>query len=318
MAQLAYNISPRLTRNLNGIEELRRNIALSPVAPKVEIRLRWEANLERVYYGMQLSENSLNKSQISKYLTQPPKKTRDKQYREVLNYKATLNYIQQEWTASFATVNTNTIRQLYNLACRETKGAPGSLFRKYEPELAQTLEYLQAGRDHPVTQAGVAYIQLMLLSPFTEGNGVVARLLAYLFLHKYGYDFRNMLILEEFFANNATISRELRDKTKRSANLTLWLEFFTWGVATRLKSSFENLKKGKVSPSIPSTFWKLNDRQKEILNILDNPEVKVTNKDVQNKFKVSQITASRDLAHLTNLGLTTQKGKGRSTYYIRL
>ena len=54
---------------------------------------------------------------------------------------------------------------------------------------------------------------------------------------------------------------------------------------------------------ISSSFWDLNERQKVILGILDQPGVSITNKTVQKRFKISQITASRDLSKLAILGL---------------
>ncbi len=44
----------------------------------------------------------------------------------------------------------------------------------------------------------------------------------------------------------------------------------------------------------------------------------ITNKKVQKLFKVSQITASRDLAKLASVGLLFTHGKGRSVYYTKV
>jgi len=74
----------------------------------------------------------------------------------------------------------------------------------------------------------------------------------------------------------------------------------------------------KSQDNLPSSFWKLNGRQQSILSVLENPGEKITNKDVQKKFGVSQITASRDLSHLTTLGLLLAHGKGRSVYYTKV
>lgn len=65
-------------------------------------------------------------------------------------------------------------------------------------------------------------------------------------------------------------------------------------------------------------FFELNDRQKSILNMLDQPTASITNRLTQKAYKVSQITASRDLAKLTTLGFLFSHGKGRSVYYTRV
>jgi len=61
----------------------------------------------------------------------------------------------------------------------------------------------------------------------------------------------------------------------------------------------------------------LNDRQNKILERLENPNLKITNKDVQKMFGVSQITASRDLSKMANLGILLPHGKGRSVFYTK-
>ncbi|MCX6732604.1 MAG: hypothetical protein NTV98_03635 [Candidatus Roizmanbacteria bacterium] len=54
------------------------------------------------------------------------------------------------------------------------------------------------------------------------------------------------------------------------------------------------------------------------MNLFSTPGAKVSNRMVQKKFKVSQITASRDLAKLADSGLIFAIGKGRSTYYTKV
>ena len=48
-------------------------------------------------------------------------------------------------------------------------------------------------------QAGVAQIQLMNISAFEKDNGKVARLIPYLYLYRFGYDFRKMVVLDEYW-----------------------------------------------------------------------------------------------------------------------
>ncbi len=65
------------------------------------------------------------------------------------------------------------------------------------------------------------------------------------------------------------------------------------------------------------SFFDLNERQKEIISLVDKPNSKISNKHVQKIFNVSQITASRDLAKLASLGLLFAISKGRSTFYTK-
>jgi Fic family protein len=177
---------------------------------------------------------------------------------------------------------------------------------------------LQAGSENPVIQAGVAQIQLVTLAPFTDGNGRTARLLALLFLYKAGFDFRGLLVLEEYFRRDLAAFQEATESVSKNQNLTFWLEYFAKGVETQLEKALEDIASSRFKTHLPASFWNLNDRQKEILSILEQPGSTITNKKVQQLFKISQITASRDLSRLASLGLIFVNGKGRSTYYTKI
>ena len=100
--------------------------------------------------------------------------------------------------------------------------------------------------------------------------------------------------------------------------MTVWLEYFTFCAMSALEKALEVAKNLRFQEELPASFWKLNTRQKQILEALEKPDEKVTNKEVQKVFKVSQITASRDLTHMANLGLLLAHGKGRSVFYTRV
>ena len=71
MATLAYNLSNNLQTYLNKLDEYRTELALLPIPPQDEIRLQWEATLERVYWLLLLSEQDISKKRFKKpYLPQ--------------------------------------------------------------------------------------------------------------------------------------------------------------------------------------------------------------------------------------------------------
>jgi len=125
---------------------------------------------------------------------------------------------------------------------------------------------------------------------------------------------REMICFEEYFRRDMLTYKRVLDITKAKANLTLWLEYFAFAVMTTLEKKLEIIKNQRFQENLPSNFWKLNGRQREILDYLERPDLKITNKEVQKSHKVSQITASRDLSKLTNLGLLLPMEKeGRCT-----
>lgn len=210
-----------------------------------------------------------------------------------------------------------TIKNIYNLAVKPVQGPATGLTEYSEGRLNSFLDYLSKGQDHPVIQAGIAQIEITNITPFDSGNAKIARLLSYLFLYKSGWDVRGMLNMEEYYKQDIVTYKRLLNYGKAQDNLTIWLEYFCFGLMIQLTKAEEIIKKLKFQENVPAVFWKLNNRQKEVITKLDNPEEKITNKDLQKMYGISQVTASRDLAHLANLGLLLSHGKGRSVFYTK-
>lgn len=293
---------------------MRQKILLTPLSPKLELRLRWEATVNRVYWSMMSIGKPLNKAMIIKLLTNPayrPASPRGEQAgqqktgiltkeHQAIKYKKALDYIKENWLVANETITPKTILTLHSIACY-------GKFKSSQVRLKELLDYLQRSPEHPIIQAGIAYIEIINIAPATEGNRQIACLLALIFLYKAGYDFRQLLVLEEYFH---------KDTSSYTQNLTPYLESFASAMIAQLeKTAYSNITH---SDSLPSSFWQLNDRQKAILSFLENPDATINNKRVQSLFKISQITASRDLTKLANLGLLFAHGKGRSVFYTKV
>lgn len=313
MSQISYSISLPLRETLQKIEVLRRDILLAVISPRKELRFRFEALLERIYWLLALpSNNPLSKNEIVKLLVDPPKKRLTVQQQDVVRLRKTLDYIIQEWLASQKPVPLKTVLFLHHLCC------PGRLRVSQKP-LKQCLSYFQSSNEHPVIQAGLIYSQLLTLSPFTEGNARLAQLLIYLFLYKEGFDCRGFLVLDEYFRRNLTDYQNILRQIREIGTQTLWLEDFAKAIQSQLEKTMKDINKNRGRDiDVSTSFFQLNDRQKEVLSFLENPDVTITNRQTQKLFKISQITASRDLAKLVSLGLLFTHGKGRSVYYTRV
>ncbi|OGM10760.1 hypothetical protein A2Z22_02655 [Candidatus Woesebacteria bacterium RBG_16_34_12] len=318
MAILTYSISSDLERILNNIEQLKKQILLTPISPRSELRLKWEATLEKIFWSLSFGDRSLKKSQIVKILTKANIKKTKTQEKEVVNYKQALDYISSEWLIVNKNITSQTIINLYDLACKPTMGPDLKSFKKTKKNLDYFLEYIQTGSINPIIQAGIANIQLMAISPFKQGSGRVSRLLNYLILYKNAYDFRGFVVIDEYFRKDLTSLKIAMENVPKTKTLSRWLEYFATGVETQLNQALKIVTETKYSTDLPFSFWRLNDRQRSILNYLDQPGVNISNKKVQQMFKISQITASRDLAKLVSLNLLFSHGKGRSVYYTKV
>lgn len=315
---LSYNISDKLRAYLDKIEKLRIEILITPLSPKNELRLKWDANLERIIWSLSLTNNPINKNKFIKLLTNPPKRKLTKEEKEVFEMQNTLGFIKEDWTASKNPVNLATVKKIYEISCRVSLGPMTGLTEYSEKRIDTLFEYLQKGQDHPIIQAGITQAEVINITPFDNGNSRIARLLSYLFLYKGGYDFRGMLNLEEYYKRDVIMYKRMLEMAKIQGNMTIWLEYFAFGVGTQLEKALDIVKNLKFQEEIHAGFWKLNTRQQEIMEFFEKPGQKISNKEVQKIHGVSQITASRDLAKLTNLGLLLTNGKGRSVFYTRV
>lgn len=315
MVPFSYTISEQLQAALQKNDTLRVHILTTPLSPKNELRLRWEAMLDRIYYGLILEQNPVQKKTLVNLLTASPQIRRNRQPspedKHVLRYKRGLHYIEQEWLVNEHPVTIQTAITLHEQAST-------GKYRKSDEELEQLMNYLASNPDHPVIQAAVVYACILRINAFTEGNTRIASLLALLMLYKTGYDCRGLISFEKELLNYPQDFQEKLQQGMNSAYMTGWIEFFAATLATHLEKKLQDIKAPYQISEKSKTFFDLNNRQKAIITFLSEPGIRVTNRDIQKQFKISQITASRDLAHLVLLGLLIPHGKGRSVYYTRI
>jgi serine/threonine protein kinase len=322
MPNLTYHLSENILNNLKEIDKLRIEILTTPIKPNIEVKLKWEADINKTYWGLNLADNPLTKSQISKLLSNEPPKRLSNHQKEVIDYITTLRVIRNIFTANTVNLTTRDVLNIYDLSCKNVYGSSLNYYKSKEELVEKILNFIETGKDHPVIKAGLLQIEIIKLSPFENATGRVARLLSHLILAKYGYDIRGLLILEDYYREDlvglkeATGSIEKYEIQHGYKNASFWLEYFTNGVKRNMQRLQNEIKPEKQLQQ-RNNHWKLTERQKQIFEILDNPNIKMTNKSVQKMFKISQITASRDLSKMVSLGLLLSHGKGRSVFYTR-
>ena len=311
MLNLSYNLSQILKDRLQKIDLIRKDILIIPLSPKIELQMRWDIMIDRIYNSLALSDNSLTKPEMVKVLTSHSKKLSSEE-EDVVSYKKAMDYISQQWLMPGKNVAVKDVLMLYDIFCKGGLIVPLS-------RIQELLDYVQAHEEHPVIQAGVISLGILRTQPFLEGNDGLSRLLSYLFLYKNGYDVRGLIEFEKTWREDRETFSQALKAGLEAARITLWLEYFSNSVLTALAQVYKKIQDSTPDNlGVHSSFWELSHRQKSILSLLEQPGLSITNRDVQKQFKVSQITASRDLAKLSSLGLLYPHGKGRSVYYTRV
>ncbi|CAN5351762.1 hypothetical protein BH10PAT1_BH10PAT1_1160 [soil metagenome] len=276
---LSYNISANLKQYLNKIEKLRVEILLYPISTSDEAKLKWNVINER-------------------------------------GDRNVFNFIKEEWYVSAKPITFEVIKDLYEITTNK-KLTKASGFTDYsEKRINVFLTYIQQSNDNPIIQAAIAQAEILEIKPFIDVSGKIARFMSYVMLYKYGLDFRGMLNLNEFYETDNKTYRKMVEGVQKNSNLTVWLEYFSYGIMVSLEKVLNNIKKIQEEKTDNNKF-RLNSRQLKILEEFDKPNAKMTNRIVQKLYKVSQITASRDLSKLAETGLLFSHGKGRAVFYVK-
>ncbi len=312
MLSISYNLSPRLKDYLSKIENLRVRIALTPILPKTKLKLRFEVMLNRVYYSFSLSGNPLERKDLIRLLSKSLPKKMQKREEEAIRYKRALDYVLENWLGEKRSVSSEDLITLHGII------GSGKLTTQQQ-ELQNLLDYLQARQENPIIQGAIVNIELLKMHPFTDKNQSLSLLAPYLFLYKGGYDFRRLMSLETEFGQDVDYYKNNYNLAINAATLNLWLEYFAKSILNQTQKIYQSITNNTSGlKEMEESFFQLNDRQKAILNILDVPQASTSNKKIQTTYKVSQITASRDLSKLTSLGFLLSHGKGRSVYYTKI
>lgn len=183
------------------------------------------------------------------------------------------------------------------------------------------LEWFNSSENEEVDSiviAGLTHYELVRIHPFIDGNGRTARIMATLILYKREFDVKRFFALDDFYdKDRPAYYAALQSVDPETSDVTEWLEYFTDGVTSSIKTVREKIlglskdvkilkERGQVT---------LNDRQMKIVEFIIK-EGNITNKDVRHMFNISNRASLNEISKLMKLNVLKQEGKGRSIHYI--
>ena len=171
-----------------------------------------------------------------------------------------------------------------------------------------------------VLKAGIVHLWFVIIHPFEDGNGRIARALTDLILA------RSENSSERFYSMSSQIKKErksyyeiLQLTQTDNLDITLWLKWFLENMIAAINSS-EDLLNDIFKKT---EFWNLNksvtfnERQIKVLKkVLDNFEGNLTTQKWAKICNCSHDTANRDITDLINKNILIKQGEARSTHYI--
>jgi Fic family protein len=344
-----YTISNKILKNIGLIEACREIIDHAPILPYYEKKFQNDAMVRTVHHGTHLEGNELDLNQAEKVLIGQDVVARERDVQEVINYRRVMEYIDTVTGEGGARkpIDETLIYKLHQLTTEkilepERSGA----FRKtqvvvrnsltgevtFRPPLALSVPYLitdlltfinaaTPNDIHPVLKSGVVHYEFVRIHPFVDGNGRVGRCLSTLILFQEGYDIRKFFSLEEYFDTDAGMYYQaLQSVEKTGDDLTMWLEYFTEGLAIELAKIKDKVERisidGKLKEKLGGAPLLLSERQLKIVEYIQKTGY-LQNSAFRQLFPfVSEDTVLNELKVLINNRIIRKQGKTKASKYV--
>ena len=190
-----------------------------------------------------------------------------------------------------------------------------------DKEMTDLIEYIneENGVDDLI-KAGIIHLWFVILHPFDDGNGRIARALTDMLLARSDENKCRFYSMSSQIQKNRKGYYDILEKTQKgSMDITSWLEWFLENLLLAIKSSDDIL----ADVFKRAEFWHknsqvmFNERQRKVLNrFMDNFEGNLTSTKWAKMCNCSQDTASLDINDLIDKKILKKVGKGRSTNYV--
>ena len=190
-----------------------------------------------------------------------------------------------------------------------------------EGEMNELINYINTEKETDfLIQAGIVHLWFVILHPFDDGNGRIARALTDMILARSDDSkFRFYSMSSQIQKNRKSYYEVLEKTQKGSMDITNWLVWFLENLLAAIQSS------GEITDKVlqKAEFWQknsnlvFNERQIKVLNrFMDNFEGNLTTTKWAKMCNCSQDTANLDINDLIDKKILKKTGKGRATHYL--
>lgn len=349
MLEPKYLITPTTLSNMTEIAEIKAVVERSRVLPLNEAQLRRQAIMRMAHTSTSIEGNKLAQYEVGKVIEGESVRASQKDILEVENYYKALQKL-EEMAKQKHTITLNEIPLLHEMVIKGLvekektgKFRPGDVYvvddlgggkekvrfkappaKQVSSLIKDLLEWLDKSKKagvHPIIRAGILHLQFVSIHPFTDGNGRLARLLTQLQLYRDGWDFRKIIVLEDYY-NRDRLSYYNAENFAQGASyqqnmdFTTWLEYFTTGFLIEARKVMEQIQLigfGKVSKKSEQVF--LDRDEIQIMDFLSTTG-RITSEDVMDVLNIAKRTAQLKLSKLVEKKLLERKGETTGTFYI--
>lgn len=343
-----YSITTTVLSRIAEIAEIKAAIERSRVLPLNEAQLRRQAILRMAHTSTSIEGNKLAEFEVGKVIGGQTVRAAQKDILEVENYYQALKKL-DELSKKKNDITEEEILTLHKIVTKDLVESekvgnfrPGDVYilddlgdgremlrfkappaKQVKKLLHELLEWLKDSKEkgvHPIVRAGILHLQFVTIHPFTDGNGRLARLLTQLLLYRDNWDFRRVIVLEDYYNRDrlSYYSAENHSQGKSyqpEMDFTHFLEYFTTGFLVEARKALEQVQAigfGKKSRKSEQIF--LDRDELQIMDFLTTTG-RITSDDVTDILPIAKRSAQLKIKKLLDYKLIKQNGKGPSTYY---
>lgn len=336
-----FTITLSIANALTSIERTRGFLEAATLSEDWIVKMQARALILEAHHTTHIEGTHLSLDQSEKLLSgEKLSKVDAEDVRELLNYKRAFDFV-ADYLLSQKPITEGLIREIHKKLVDGVRGnnAQPGRYRNvqnyvansktkeiiYTPPaayevpflMAQLVDWIQNEQTiPPVLVSGIAQFQLVHIHPFLDGNGRTARLLSTLCLYKFGYDFKKLFTISEYYdRNRASYYKAIQSVRDKNMDMTVWLEYFSKALETQMH---EIQLKGThaMKLDILAAKYKLSKRQKQLLLQLLETNEDFTIQQYESYYpNINRRTLQRDLSDLVEKKLICQMGGKKVTYY---
>lgn len=344
-----FTISPDALSAVVEIAEIKSVVERSRVLPLNELQLKREALIRMVHTSTSIEGNQLAEHQVDRVLSGMSVAADDRSILEVKNYQNAVKEVERLAKES-KELTAQLILDLHAISMKGLlpeeklgKFRPGEIYvvddngdgteqlRYQGPSsedvgrlIKEMVDWYKKATEkeqlNPVLKAGILHLQFVSIHPFSDGNGRMARLLTQFSLYRDGWDFRKIIVLEEFYNKDRQEYYNAEnivqgEKYHEGQDLTPWLEYFIAGFLIEARKVYKTINSLGFNKSAEGTQTILDPDEVKIIDFLVSSN-SMKSQDIMKLLNISKRSAQLKLKGLVDKELIKSEGKGPSTYYV--
>lgn len=191
---------------------------------------------------------------------------------------------------------------------------------KYLPSyMSLFFNFVNNSKENLVIKAAIAHLWFVIIHPFEDGNGRIARAIADMLLAKWNKSNNH------FYNMSAQIQKEkkayyeiLKITQKENLDITSWILWFINCLKKSIELSSQKIKRTVLKYQFlqDNKTESFNLRQKKIIEMLfEGFTGNLTSAKWAKINRVTQMTANRDIANLLARRVLVKHGRGKNTHY---